>query len=248
MIPSISIGPASLPTYPLLILFGYFLGLWFASKVAARRGLDPDHFYNMGFYAVIAALVVGRLGHVIRYFPAYASDPLSVLSPNFSAIQPGFAAAAALAVVIWYQRKYQIPLPEMLDALAGGALVMLAAMALADGLNGRHFGAPSDVPWAITQWHIPRHPVQYYEFFGVLALLAGFWALLRRLKPGYAALFAVAGYAGVRLLVDAFRAEAIIVGDGYRLSQIVAWIVLLVALLAFYQLAARKKSAASSES
>jgi len=82
----------------------------------------------------------------------------------------------------------------------------------------------------------------------VLALLAGFWALLRRLKPGYAALFAVAGYAGVRLLVDAFRAEAIIVGDGYRLSQIVAWIVLLVALLAFYQLAAGKKSAASSES
>jgi len=52
----------------------------------------------------------------------------------------------------------------------------------------------------------------------------------------------------VRLLVDAFRAEAIIVGDGYRLSQIVAWIVLLVALLAFYQLAAGKKSAASSES
>ena len=42
----------------------------------------------------------------------------------------------------------------------------------------------------------------------------------------------------MRLVVDAFRAETMVVGDGYRLSQIVAWIVLLVALLAFYQLAA----------
>ena len=235
MVPSISIGPASLPTYPLLLLFGYFIGLWFAARVAARRGLDPDHFYNMGFYAVIAGLIVGRLGHVIVYFPAYASDPLSILSPNMNAIQPWFAAAAALAVMIWYQRKYHIPVPEMMDALAGGALTLLAFRALAEGLNGIHFGEPTMAPWAIYQWNVARHPVQYYEFLGVLAVLAGFWAWLRRFRPGFAALFALAGYAGVRLLVDAFRAEAVIVGDGYRVSQIVAWIVLLVALLAFYQ-------------
>ncbi len=237
MVPSISIGPASLPTYPLLLLLGYFLGLWFAAKVAARRGLDPDHIYNMGFYAVIAGILVGRLGHVILYFPAYVADPLSILSPNMNAIQPWFAAAAALAVAIWYQRKYQIPIPGMLDALAGGALVLLAARALAEGLNGIHFGDPTMAPWAIYQWNVARHPVQYYELVGVLAMLAGFWALLRRLRPGFAALFAVAGYAGVRLLVDAFRAEAITVGDGYRVSQIIAWIVLLLALLAFYQAA-----------
>ncbi len=235
MYPTLSIGPLSLPTFPLLLLLGYFFGLWFASKVAARRGLDPDHFYNMGFYGLIAALIGGRLGHVILYFPAYASDPLSILSPNMSAIQPWFAAAAALAVVAWYQRRYHLPLPQMLDALAGGALVLLAALALAQGLNGVNFGEPSMVPWAVYQWNVARQPVQYYELLGILAVLAGFWAMLPRLKPGFAALFALAGYAGVRLLVDAFRAEAITVGDGYRLSQIVAWIVLLLALLAFYQ-------------
>jgi prolipoprotein diacylglyceryltransferase len=123
----------------------------------------------------------------------------------------------------------------MMDALAGGALTVLAFRALAEGLNGIHFGEPTMAPWAIYQWNVARHPVQYYEFLGVLAVLAGFWAWLRRFRPGFAALFALAGYAGVRLLVDAFRAEAVIVGDGYRVSQIVAWIVLLVALLAFYQ-------------
>jgi prolipoprotein diacylglyceryltransferase len=240
MVPTISIGPASLPTYSLLLLLGYFVSLWFASKVATRRGLNPDHIYNIGFYAVIAGLIVGRLGHVIMYFPAYAADPLSVLSPNMNAIQPWFAAAAALAVAFWYQRKYRIPIPEMLDALAGGALMLLAARALAEGLNGIHFGEPCMAPWAIYQWNVARHPVQYYELLGVLAVLAGFWAWLRRFRPGFAALFALAGYAGVRLLVDAFRAEALTVGDGYRVNQIVAWIVLLMALLAFYQLTVDK--------
>jgi prolipoprotein diacylglyceryltransferase len=84
---------------------------------------------------------------------------------------------------------------------------------------------------------VARHPVQFYELFGILALLSTLWALLRRLQPGFAALCALAGYAGVRLLVDAFRAEVVTIGPGLRLSQLVAWIVLLLALLTLYQLA-----------
>ncbi len=242
MIPTIPLGPASLPTYPLLLLLGYFIGLWFAAKVGARRGLDPDHLYNMGFYGVIAALIGGRLVHVILYFPAYRADPFSILSPNMNAVQPVAAAASALLVVLWYQRRYHLPVPALLDALAGGGLVFLAAKALAEGLNGLHFGQPSMVPWAIYQWDVARHPVQYYELLGILVVLAWFWALLRRLEPGMAAWLAVGGYAGVRLLVDAFRAEAQTVGDGYRLSQIVAWIVLLVVLLVCYQRESQKTS------
>jgi len=237
MIPTISIGPASLPTYSLLLLLGYFAGLWLAAKIAGRRGIDPDHIYNIGFYAVILGIIAGRLGHIILYFPAYAADPLSALSPNLNAIQPWFAVIAALAVIVWYQRKYQISTYALLDALAGGFLVLLAARALAEGLNGINFGEPSMAPWAIYQWNVARHPVQYYELFGILAVMAGFWALLPRLRPGLAALVAVAGYAGVRLLVDAFRAEAAIIGDGYRVNQIVAWVTLMVVLLMFYQAA-----------
>lgn len=235
MIPTISLGPLSLPTYPLVIMLGYFFGLWFAARVAARRGIDPDHLYNMGFYAVIAGVVAGRLGHVIRYFPAYRLDPLSVLSPNFTAMEPLAAAAAALAVALWYQRKHKLAWPALLDALAGLGLVLLAALALAEGLNGLNFGEPTLAPWAIYQWNVARHPVQFYEFFGVLVVIAWFWSLLGRLRPGFGALLAVGGYAAVRLIVDAFRAEPVLVGDGFRLSQVVAWIVLLVALLAFYQ-------------
>jgi phosphatidylglycerol:prolipoprotein diacylglycerol transferase len=235
MLPTLSIGPISLPTYPLTLLLGYFLALWFASKVAARRGLDPDHLYNIGFYILIAGIVGGRLGHVILYFPAYRIDPLSVLSPNFTAMVPMASLVAALAVLIWYVRKHALPWPPLLDALAAAGLVMLAALALAEGLNGFGYGEPTTAPWAVYQWNVARHPVQYYESFGLLVTALWYWSLLPRLRPGFGALFALGGFAGVRLIVDAFRAEPLVVGDGYRLTQVIAWIVLLVVLLAFYQ-------------
>ena len=235
MLPTISLGPLSLPTYPLIILLGYFVGLWFASKVAERRMIDPDHVFNMGFYGVIAGFVFGRIGHVALYFSAYRTDFWSVLSPNMTAIEPFVAVFAALGVVAWYQRKYQLPIASLIDAFAGAGLVWLASLALAEGLNGLKFGEPTMMPWAIYQWNVARHPVQFYEFIGILVVILGFWSLLQRLRPGFAALVAVGGYAGVRLIVDAFRAEPAVVGAGLRLSQVVAWSVLLLVLLVFYQ-------------
>ena len=239
MLPTIRIGPAALPTGPLLIIFGFWVGLWVAAKVGERRGIDPDHLYNAGFYAAVAAIIGGRLGHVIRYFPAYRGDPFSVLNPNLSAFLPLTAALAALAVLAWYQRRYDISIPGLLDALAMGALTLAAFLALADFLNARNFGSPTLMPWAVTQWDVARHPVQVYELLGTLLALGLLWALLDALRPGQIALAALGGYAAVRLVVDAFRDQPPTIGDGYRLSQVLALAALLLVLLVFYQMRAQ---------
>lgn len=242
MFPTIHLGPLALPTYPLLALAGFYLGLWLAAQVAARRGLDPDHIYNLGFYAALAAAVGGRLGHVLRFFPAYRADPLSILSPNLAAFQPLFALAAVLIIFIWYQRKYRLALAELLDSLAYGALLTLSILALADGLNGKHFGIATTLPWAITQWGVARHPVQYYEMVGTLLLVGLLWPRIQKLRPGQLALLAPAGYAAIRLFVDAFRDQPLLVGDGYRLNQVIAFVTLIILLLALYQIEANKET------
>lgn len=238
MLTTLRIGPLALPTYPLLIILGLFLGLWLAAKVAARRGLNPDHLYNSGFLALLAAFIAGRLGHVIHFFSAYLSDPISVLSPNIEAFEPWVAAIAAVLVLALYVRRYRLPVLPFVDALAVGALLTLATKALAEGLNGLGFGMPSLLPWAIPQWDVYRHPVQFYEVLGILAVISLIWAFLDRLRPGQAALAALAGVAGVRLLVDAFRDQPTVIGDGLRLTQVIALIVLMLALLGLYQMRA----------
>ena len=62
------------------------------------------------------------------------------------------------------------------------------------------------------------------------------WYFLDRFRPGGAALAAIGGYATVRLVVDAFRADPATIGDGFRLTQVIAFVVILVVLLAFYQM------------
>ncbi len=236
MLPTLQIGPLALPTHPLLLILGFYLGLWLAEKVAARRGLNPDHLYNAGFYAAIAAVVAGRLGHVILFFSAYLSDPFSIFSPNLAAFQPLAALLGAIAVFVWYQRKYQVPVLPLLDALFVGALATAAMMAFADALNGLNFGEASTLPWAINQWDATRHPVQLYEMLGTVIVIAIIWHYLDRLRPGEAALAAIGGYAAVRLVADAFRDMPVTVGEGFRLSQILAFVMLLVALIALYQM------------
>ncbi len=235
MLVAIHIGPLALPTYPLLLLLGLYMGLWFGAKVAGRRGLDPNHIYNSGFYAFIAALVAGRLGHVLHFSSAYAGDPLSILSPNLAAFEPLAAAAGAVLVLAFYIRRHKLPLGIVIDVFAAAALMALAFVAAADALNGRHYGVPSTLPWALVQWDVYRHPVQGYELLGILAVLALIWTFLDRLRTGYVALAAVGGYAAVRLLVDAFRDQPTTIGDGYRLSQVIALVALLLVLVAAYQ-------------
>jgi phosphatidylglycerol:prolipoprotein diacylglycerol transferase len=235
MITTVRLGPLALPTYPVLLILGFYLGLWLAARTAARRGLHPDHLYNAGFYAVLAGLVAGRLGHVLHFLAAYREDPLSVFTPNLVAFEPVVAAVAAVAVLALYVRRHRLPPAVFLDALSLGGLLLLAVLALADGLNGRAWGTPTTLPWAIVQWDVYRHPVQFYELLGTVAVLSLLWTWLPRLAAGRVALAAVAGYAGVRLLVDAFRDRPVTIGDGFRLTQVIALVVLLLALTLFYQ-------------
>lgn len=235
MLVAVRIGPLSLPTYPLLLLLGLYLGLWFGAKVAGRRGLDPNHIYNAGFYAFLAALVAGRLAHVLRFLPAYAGDPLSILSPNLVAFEPLAALAGAIFIFGLYVHRHRLPVGAVVDALASGALMTLAFVSLADTLNGRHYGAPTLLPWALVQWDVYRHPVQVYELLGVVAVMALIWAFLDRVRSGYVALVAIAGYAAVRLLVDAFRDQPATIGDGFRLTQVIALVALLLVLMTIYQ-------------
>ncbi|HSN75643.1 MAG TPA: prolipoprotein diacylglyceryl transferase family protein [Anaerolineae bacterium] len=68
MFPTIPIGPMRLQTYGLALLLAYMAGMWLAARQARRHGVDSDHVYNMGLYALLAGIVAARLGHAIAYF------------------------------------------------------------------------------------------------------------------------------------------------------------------------------------
>jgi phosphatidylglycerol:prolipoprotein diacylglycerol transferase len=221
----IQVGPLALPVFPLAVLLGGWLGLEISARLARRLGLNGDHIYNSVFFALAAGLVTARLAHVVFFWPAYRTQPLEIIGLNTRAFLIGPGLIAAAAAWAWYVYRRRLPGRKMLDALAPGALIALAVASIGAFIAGRNAGAPSDLPWAVTQWGVSRHPVQLYEAAAYLtfAYLAARYASPLRSSPPpplRSFLFALLGYGLTRWLFEPFHVESATMAGGVLTAQV----------------------------
>jgi phosphatidylglycerol:prolipoprotein diacylglycerol transferase len=59
------LGPFEVRWYGVLIMTGVALGAYFASRLARKRGLNPDHVWSALIIAVVIAILGARLYHVL---------------------------------------------------------------------------------------------------------------------------------------------------------------------------------------
>jgi phosphatidylglycerol---prolipoprotein diacylglyceryl transferase len=231
MLPVLQIGPLALQTYPLALLLAGWLALALSGRIARRLGIDDDHVYNAGLYALIAGVIVGRLAHVIAYWQAYRTQPLEIFGFNTQAFLLWPGLAGALAVGGWYINRHKLPLIRFLDALAPGLLVGLAVAATGALLVGRVPGAPADLPWSVDLWGVRRHPSQLYETLVLLGVAAVvLWLIWQGSRAGAPALVSLLGYGLMQWLLEPFRAESATILGGLRAAQVIGLGLALLAL------------------
>jgi phosphatidylglycerol:prolipoprotein diacylglycerol transferase len=244
MAPYLSIFGFSIQAYPLFLLIAVIAGLWLAARQARRLGLDADHVYNLAFYSLLATLVGARLAFVIGNWSAYQDAPLSALSPTTTAFAwpEGVVVGGTVAVIYWL--RYRLPVGLTLDAIAPGLALAMAIERLGAFLGGVNFGEPTGLAWGVFMWGEVRHPAQIYEMLALLVILAillwqgerrSFGKLRTVPFDGYIFVLFVALYAGSRLLLEAFRADAALISGGLRAAQVIALGVLLVAVWYLYR-------------
>mgnify|MGYP001046629494 CR=1 FL=1 len=85
MLPVLQLGPFAVQTYPLALVLAGWLALAMGARAAKWLGLDGDHVYNAGLYGLLAGVIVGRLAHVLAFWPAYRSQPLEIFGFNTTA-------------------------------------------------------------------------------------------------------------------------------------------------------------------
>ena len=231
MSPVLQIGPLALPTYPISLLVAFWAGLALSARAARRLGVDGDHIWNAGMYALLATIIMGRLAHVIAFWPAYRLQPVEIVGLNAQAFLWGPGALAGLLVAAWYIYRHKLPWATVLDAVAPGVLAGLIIANLGALLAGNGVGAPANLPWAVDLWGVSRHPVQIYVALGELIMLAVVLHAQRKpTRPGTAALLGLLGWGLTAWLVEPFRAESSTVVAGIRLWQMIGLGVALVAL------------------
>jgi phosphatidylglycerol:prolipoprotein diacylglycerol transferase len=229
MFPVLHIGPFAIQTPSLILLLAAWLGIWSSEREGVRRRLPAGAIANLGIFAALGGLLGARLGYALLNRSSYAADPLSVLSPTPSALEPAAGIGTALIVGVIYGQRKNLPLRGALDALAPGVTVLGIGLALADLASGDGYGAPARLPWSIVLWGASRHPSQVYELLGALAVLAlWYWVSRRPLPPGLAFLVVVTASALARLLLEAFRGDSQLAPGGLRWAQL--WALLALAL------------------
>jgi len=231
MLPVLQIGPVAIQLPGLLLIAGVWLGSVLTERWAWRSGHSGDGVERLILVGLAAWILGARLGYAARYLEVYARDPLALLALTPVTLAPEVGAAIGLIAALVYGKRRRLPLGPTLDALTPGMAAFAVCLALAHLASGDAFGAPTDVPWAIVLWGMPRHPSQVYELLAALVILA----FVLRLRPGapftgYAFGVFVALSATARLVLEAFRGDSVAWFGTLRAAQIVSLAILLAAL------------------
>jgi phosphatidylglycerol---prolipoprotein diacylglyceryl transferase len=235
MLPVLQIGPLALQTPGLVLLLGLWLGLMASERFAIRVNFDSNRLYNLVFTGLIGGILGGRVLFALSYPEAFSDSPISLISLNLGLFDLWGGGAVGILAALIYANRSKLPFWRTLDALTPLFAVLGVALSLANLASGSGFGAPSDVPWAVHLWGANRHPSQVYE--SISAAIIFLLVFIPRTDtwypaPGARFLSFLALTAGARLFLEAFRGDSQLMDNGIRTAQVIAWLVLALALFA----------------
>jgi len=207
-----TIGPVSIRWYGVLVVVAVlFICLW-VWRMGRRAGITGGFIVNAAPWAIVSAIIVSRLLHVVDRLDIYASNPRAILGFEGMTI---FGAILGAVVGAWvYCRVRRIPFGPFVDVAAPGVILAQAIGRAGCTINGCCHGDTTSLPWALVYTHpdsiaplgVAVHPTQLYELvWDVVVFAVLFWVFRGRLRPPgslfgvYVALYSL-GVFGIRFL------------------------------------------------
>jgi phosphatidylglycerol:prolipoprotein diacylglycerol transferase len=225
---ALSIGPLTIYWYGVMYALGLAATFVVVEREARRRGLDTGLLVNGIIIVAVAALIGGRLYHVIDQWDRYKDDLLSIVLPPYSGLGVYGGIVTGFAAGLLYARWKRQPVLTWADCAAPGLLVMQAVARWGNFFNQELYGPPTNLPWGIPiecanrtlTWVCPPlgttpvdahfHPLFLYESIsgalGAIVLL--FIARrVRSLRPGDITLLFFVWYGMTRFLLEPLRSN-----------------------------------------
>jgi phosphatidylglycerol:prolipoprotein diacylglycerol transferase len=232
----------SIRWYGILIASSMAIGLWLATREAARRGESPDDLLKAAELALIGGLVGARLYYVLFNLDYYQTQPwwriLAVWEGGLAIHGGLIGGLLAGGAYVWAKG---LPLLTYLDIVAPSLLLGQAIGRWGNFFNEEAFGGPTALPWKlyISEPRRPPafvdhqffHPTFLYEsLWNLAAFLVLYFVLRRRLERAPGALFLA--YLGLyslgRFWVEGLRTDSLMLGS-MRVAQLVSVVAVAVA-------------------
>ena len=183
----LTLGSLQLRWYGLLFVGSFFLGLMILQWIYKRESRDPEVLDNLLIYVMLGAVIGARLMHCFAYEPEYyLSHPLEILKVWKGGLASHGGLLGVLIALYFFAKHYNESFVWLLSRVAIPGALTAAFVRFGNLFNSEILGLPSDKPWAIIFARIdmvPRHPVQLYEAFSYLLLLAILLVIYRKSTP-----------------------------------------------------------------
>ena len=219
------LGPLPVYWYGIAYAVGLFASYTVLVRQAKRFGQDPEIVGNGLIVIAIAALVGGRIYHVIDQWALYQHDLLKIVLPPYSGLGVYGGLITGVIAFIALVRYHRISGWVWADIVAPALFTMQAVGRWGNFFNQELYGPPTNLPWGIAIDCAHRvaaypcdtfpeattafHPLFLYESVsGLLGAALLIWLSRRRpypLRPGDQILIFFMWYAVVRFLLENLR-------------------------------------------
>lgn len=240
------IGDWPVRSFGVMLSLGIFAGLLVACYVAKRQGRYLEEVMDLAFYAILGGILGARIWEVMFSWDYYSNNLLEIPAIWNGGISVQGSILGGLLAVIWYCRKYKVPLLPMVDTLAPGVLVGQAIGRLGCFLNGCCYGIPHEhlgviYPLGTDAYYAfgsqPLFPAVLFEATWDLVVLLLLLLVYNR-KPfhGFIALSYFILYSIGRFTLEFWRGDSLRTVMDLKAAQVSSVVTIIVALVLMFYL------------
>lgn len=251
---TLSIGPLTIHYYGLLIGIGVLVAIWATMRRYARYGGDPRLAESVSIWAVVGGLLGARAAYVIPRWAEVTSGGIwhvFAIWEGGLAFFGGLTGGAIVGVGLMLIRKTPGKgrfwnVAAYADAAAIGLPAAQAIGRWGNYVNQELFGTPSTLPWAVQiapQFRPAQyadaatfHPTFLYESAWNLLIVIPILLLIEKrfkIARGNMIMGYLVFYSLGRFLLEFIRTDSATIVAGFRANQLVAALVVVVALAIF---------------
>lgn len=146
------LGPLPVRAYGFMMMIGFLLAIYTASRRARKSGANEEFVINLGLVSLVSGVLGARVFYVAHHWTLFAGtdNPFwSIINVTAGGMEFYGGFLTAVAAVIIYLRMKKKSMRWYLDILAPSIMLGLAFGRIGCFLNGCCWGAPTTSPVAV---------------------------------------------------------------------------------------------------
>jgi phosphatidylglycerol:prolipoprotein diacylglycerol transferase len=235
--PAPLIGPIPVNWYGLAFALAFLVAGLLVRRWAPGFGVSKENVESLLVWILVGTIAGARLYYIVQNdFTDFLRHPWRIVAVWEGGLAFFGGLGGGIAAAYLYARRQRLPFFRMADLFAPAIPIGGAIGRISCGLDGMDYGTPTSLPWGVVYENpnsfapldgLSRHPAQFYELLGDVAI-AGILLRLRGRMPEGATFFLYLGlFSALRFFVFFTRGNVPEILFGLKNAQWTALVILL---------------------